>query len=155
MSLVPGPRKEARGTIDLVGLSRLHQPDRLQTISQQWQAFEPLLEQLAPGLDPVTYGVICNSDHSGFHYLSAIERRDCHDPQDTMVTLRLEASTYRVFCHEGHVSMLSATCDAIWSDWLPGSDDTVVGAPWFERYGESFDPVTGTGRVEVWIPICS
>ncbi len=26
-------------------------------------------------------------------------------------------------------------------------------APNFERYGESFDPRSGTGGVEIWIPI--
>ena len=29
----------------------------------------------------------------------------------------------------------------------------VVEAPWFEYYGESFDPQTGTGGLEIWIPV--
>jgi len=51
------------------------------------------------------------------------------------------------------VAKLRETCDAIWSDWLPSSDKTVVEAPWFERYGEQFNAVTGSGGLEVWIPV--
>ena len=29
------------------------------------------------------------------------------------------------------------------SDWLPESGTTVVEAPWFERYGDEFNPQTG------------
>jgi AraC family transcriptional regulator len=44
--------------------------------------------------------------------------------------------------------------------WLPRSGHevahVVVDAPdFFERYGEDFDPKTGMGGIEVWIPIKS
>jgi hypothetical protein len=29
----------------------------------------------------------------------------------------------------------------------------VADAPNFERYGESFDPVTGNGGLEIWVPV--
>jgi AraC family transcriptional regulator len=29
----------------------------------------------------------------------------------------------------------------------------VADAPDFERYGEDFDPKSGTGNVEIWIPL--
>jgi AraC family transcriptional regulator len=43
------------------------------------------------------------------------------------------------------------------SEWLPTSGyeaATSPGAPdFFERYTEEFDPRTGMGGIEVWIPI--
>ncbi len=43
----------------------------------------------------------------------------------------------------------------IWNKWLPESGHQVAEAPEFERYGEEFDPRTGTGGLEIWIPIQS
>ena len=48
----------------------------------------------------------------------------------------------------------------IWNEWLPESGLEVApaqkGMPdFFERYGEDFDPRTGYGDVEVWVPIKS
>jgi AraC family transcriptional regulator len=56
------------------------------------------------------------------------------------------------------VSKLHETCDAIEREWLPRSQYAFAhgtpGAPgFFERYGEDFDPHTGSGDVEVWVPI--
>jgi AraC family transcriptional regulator len=67
---------------------------------------------------------------------------------------------YAVFSHREHVSKLSNTVGTILSKWLPQSGYEVahVGADapdFFERYGEDFDPQTGTGGMEVWIPIKS
>jgi AraC family transcriptional regulator len=42
---------------------------------------------------------------------------------------------------------------AIWNKWIPQSGLKVVAAPSFERYGPEFNPKTGLGGVEIWIPI--
>jgi AraC family transcriptional regulator len=46
--------------------------------------------------------------------------------------------------------------DAIWA-WFPTSGLEHVqtpGAPaFFERYGEEFDPQSGMGGIEVWVPV--
>jgi AraC family transcriptional regulator len=67
---------------------------------------------------------------------------------------------YAVFSHREHVSKLSNTVGTILSKWLPQSGYEVAHAgadapDFFERYGEDFDPQTGTGGMEVWIPIKS
>ena len=41
----------------------------------------------------------------------------------------------------------------IWGKYLPESGHEVADAPNFERYGPEFDPRTGNGGLEVWIPI--
>jgi AraC family transcriptional regulator len=65
-----------------------------------------------------------------------------------------------VFPHHEHVSKLRSTVETISNEWLPRSGYEVVWPPdgipnFFERYGEAFDPGTGRGDVEVWIPIKS
>jgi AraC family transcriptional regulator len=58
-----------------------------------------------------------------------------------------------VFTHDGHISTIRGTWKSIWSQWLPGSGHKLADAPFFERYGEAFDPRTGSGGFEIWIPL--
>jgi AraC family transcriptional regulator len=71
----------------------------------------------------------------------------------TFARLRIAERRYAVFTHRGHISTIRATCNAIWNDWLPRSGCEVDDAPDFERYDERFDPHTGQGEMEVWIPV--
>ena len=42
---------------------------------------------------------------------------------------------------------------AIFSQWLPAAGCTLEVEPNFEVYTDQFDPHTGTGLVEIWIPL--
>ena len=55
--------------------------------------------------------------------------------------------------HEGHVSLLPQTIDKIWTQWVPDSSLKTADAPCFERYTEKYDPKSGLGVVEIWIPL--
>mgnify|MGYP003409082453 CR=1 FL=1 len=37
--------------------------------------------------------------------------------------------------------------------WLPISGMKAADAPSFERYDEKFDPATGNGGLEIWVPV--
>ncbi|MDN4585175.1 GyrI-like domain-containing protein [Pandoraea capi] len=37
--------------------------------------------------------------------------------------------------------------------WLLSSGLQAADAPDFERYSADFDPVTGTGTLDIWIPV--
>ena len=67
--------------------------------------------------------------------------------------LRVPPQTYAVFTHDGHVSEIRRTWKAIFGTWSQEVDYKLVDAPQFERYGENFDPQTGNGNIEIWIPI--
>jgi len=41
----------------------------------------------------------------------------------------------------------------IWNKWLPESGYRAAEGPELERYGKEFDPRTGSGGFEIWIPI--
>jgi AraC family transcriptional regulator len=72
--------------------------------------------------------------------------------------VKIPAQKYAIFCHRGHVSKLKDTAAAIWHEWLPASHRNVShplgGAPqMIEYYAENFDPETGFGDIEVWLPL--
>jgi AraC family transcriptional regulator len=58
-----------------------------------------------------------------------------------------------VFTHREHISRIRSTWHTIFNQWLPASGYSIADAPDFESYSEDFDPHTGTGVVEIWIPI--
>jgi AraC family transcriptional regulator len=53
----------------------------------------------------------------------------------------------------GHIAGIRSTIAAIWSKWFPESGHRALEAPTLERYGPAFDPKTGMGGVEIWVPI--
>jgi AraC family transcriptional regulator len=42
---------------------------------------------------------------------------------------------------------------AIFSDWLPTSGHQAAAAPVLERYGPEFDPRTGAGGFDIYVPL--
>ena len=48
---------------------------------------------------------------------------------------------------------MSATWQMIWNHALSDSGHKATDGPAFERYGKAFDPRTGGGGLEIWVPI--
>ncbi len=67
--------------------------------------------------------------------------------------VRIPVHRYAVFTHRDHISAIRQVWFTILDNWLPESGFHVAEAPEFERYGAEFDPRTGTGGFEIWIPI--
>ncbi|HEY5048457.1 MAG TPA: GyrI-like domain-containing protein [Rhizomicrobium sp.] len=58
-----------------------------------------------------------------------------------------------VFALSYHISSIRMAWTTIWNKWLPASGLELTDSPFFERYGESFDPRTGSGGFEFWLPL--
>jgi AraC family transcriptional regulator len=108
----------------------------------------------------VNYGVVFNMANcrDGFDYLSGIEVSSLSGLPSDFNHETIPAQGYVVFSHREHVSKLKETVNAIWQEWLPASGSvvahTIPDAPdMIEYYGENFDPHTGTGDIEIWIPV--
>ena len=67
--------------------------------------------------------------------------------------IELQEQSYAVFEHHGALDTLGQTFQAIWKDWLPNSGYQAADAPEFERYSADFNADTGTGLLEIWLPI--
>ena len=110
----------------------------------------------------VDYGVCfnCLSGAGSFDHLAGVEVSEFSGLPAELSGVSIPAQRYVVFPHPEHVSKLSSTIGTILNKWLPPSGHEVAHAvsdapDFLERYGQDFDPQTGTGGIEIWIPIKS
>jgi len=123
-------------------------------IPNQWQRFHERAGDIPGRIGNVAFGVCCNGDDAGnFDYIAGVEVSDLADLPREFAGVRLPAQRYAVFTHADHISTIRRTVTAIWNQWLPQSGLKVAEAPNFERYDERFDPITGKGGLEIWVPV--
>jgi AraC family transcriptional regulator len=123
-------------------------------IPNQWQLFHRKVGEIPNRVGNLAFGVCCNGDDSGnFDYIAGVEVSDFSDLPREFARVRIAAQRYVVFRHTEHISTIRRTVGAIWNQWLPQSGLKVADAPSFERYDEKFDPSTGNGGLEFWVPV--
>ena len=133
----------------LAGLKQRYRPETSAGIAALWQRFLPHVPA-----GQLVYGVCCNYGGAGhFDYLCAMAVADACTIPDGWSRLRIAPRRYAVFQHRGHISTIRATWHTIWNAWLPQSGHMAADAPDFECYDHRFDPVNGTGGVEIWLPL--
>ena len=138
----------------IAGMSSRYTFETNEGIPALWQAFIPYIGNIPGQVGGVTYGVCCNPDADGsFEYIAGVEVKSRDRLPASFRCVELEPQRYAVFEHSGHISTLHQTFYSIWNGWLPTSGFTAVDAPEFERYSEDYDPVTGTGVLEIWLPV--
>ena len=123
-------------------------------IPNQWQKFHQTVDDIPNRVGKVAYGVCCNGDDCGnFDYIAGVEVADFSDLPREFARVRIPEQKYAVFTHAEHISSIRRTVNTIWNHWLPASGMRAADAPNFERYEEKFDPSTGNGGLEIWIPV--
>jgi AraC family transcriptional regulator len=120
-----------------------------------WQRFAPHLGKVPGQVGRTAYG-LCFLLPNGVDYLAGVEVSAASGLPSDFATINIPAKTYLVFPHREHVSKLHVTCEKI-AEWLPRSGYEAAKTPgvpdFFERYTEDFDPRTGMGGIEVWVPV--
>jgi AraC family transcriptional regulator len=148
------PRFEAAGEKLIAGLNVSYTFETRVNIPAQWDRFAPHLGKLSAQVGDASYGVCWNYQPGyGFDYLSGVEVRNTAGLPQDFSEVRLPAQRYAVFAHRKHVSSIPDTIEAIWRKWLPNSGHQPADTPSFERYGQDFNPQTGMGGIEIWIPL--
>jgi AraC family transcriptional regulator len=148
------PRFETMKPTLLAGLVERHHCESPTGIPNQWQKFTPYLGHIPGQIGRTAYGACSHFDADGnFDYLSGVEVASGGNLPQGFKTLPLAEQKYAVFTHRGHIADIRSTIAAIWSKWLPESGYQPPEAPSLERYGPEFDPQTGMGGVEIWVPI--
>lgn len=139
----------------IAGLTERYRPeDSAVGIPGQWQRFSRYFGRIAGQVGQVAYGISSGTDEAGsMDYLCGFEVADFSSMPRNFGRLCIAAQRYAVFSHRDHIASIRYTWDSIWNAWLPGSGHEAADALCFERYGESFDPRTGSGGVELWVPI--
>ena len=152
-SLEP-PRFEKGKPLLIAGLGERYTWETSAAIPAQWQRFGPYLGTIPGQISRTAYGVCCNGDEDGnYDYVCGVEVSSFSALPQEFSRVRIPEQCYAVFSHRDHISTIRRTINSIWTKWLPESGHEVADAPNFERYGEDFDPKSGTGTVEIWIPL--
>jgi AraC family transcriptional regulator len=147
------PRMEHGRTLLIAGLSERFAFDNLGAIPALWRQFHPHFGHVPGQLAGVAYGACHNTDDTGFDYIAGVEVRDFASLPDEYARLRVAEHRYAVFTHTDHVSTIRGTFTAIFNHWFPASGLAPADAPVFERYDQRFDPRTGNGGFEIWVPV--
>jgi AraC family transcriptional regulator len=148
------PRFETGKAFLVAGHSERCSSENGAAIPGLWHRFHQYVEEIPDRVGDVAYGVCCNGDDSGnVDYIAGVEVSDFSDLPREFSRVRIPAARYAIFTHREHVSSVRRTINTIWNQWLPSSGHVVADAPNFERYDTSFDPRTGNGGFEIWIPV--
>ncbi|HEX3119552.1 MAG TPA: GyrI-like domain-containing protein [Candidatus Acidoferrum sp.] len=152
------PRLQERRALLMAGLQEHYTPQTQNTIPEQWKRLP--FSKIPGQLGHMAYGVVLNLDEKSgeFDYFCGVEIAKLSPAHAMLKSYRSPQQKYAIFCHRENVARLRDTIHAIFSSWLPTSGQTLAHpAPTspnvIEYYGENFDPESGTGDMEVWIPI--
>jgi AraC family transcriptional regulator len=148
------PRIQSGKPLVLAGRRENFTAAAMQNVPALWMRFIP--EAMKLGAVAETYGAVFECDGS-VDYMAAIEVPSTAKLPAGWTSLRLPARTYAVFPHRAHVSKIGETVAAA-CQWLASSDRERIrgntNQPAFlEHYSEAFDPETGMGGMDVWLPV--
>ena len=148
------PRIEKLGSLTVVGLSRRQSLTNAQAIPGHWQQFMTMYEEIDNKAEPIPVSVTTDMDSDGnFSYLTGVVVTSAGALPKGLVAQSVPAQTYAVFTHSTHVSEIPRTYAAIWDQWVPQSGMVVSDGPWLEKHLPTFNPRTGLGGIEIWIPV--
>jgi AraC family transcriptional regulator len=154
------PRFENGQAQLIAGLRSRYTGETMNNIPAQWQRFAPHLGKVPGQIGQTSYGVVwtASKDSPEVEYLAGVEVSGDKGLPSEFTVATIPALRYAVFHHGKHVAKIRETIDAIFHRWLPESGHQsahdVAGAPDFiERYSEDFDPKSGMGGTEIWVPI--
>jgi AraC family transcriptional regulator len=151
---IDDPRIETLKQTQFAGLSQRYDCNSPAGIPGQWQRFAPYLGSIPGQVGWTTFGICSNFDNDGsFDYMCAVEVAGTAPLPAGFTTIVLDPRKYAVFLHKGHISGIRSTITAIWKNAIPSSGLKAAPAPSFERYGPEFNPQTGMGGLEIWVPI--
>jgi AraC family transcriptional regulator len=154
------PRIESCKGLRISGLREHYTSETMKNIPELWLRFGPPIGNIPGQVRRVAYGLCFNAlSPVGIDYLAGVEVSSFSGLPGEFAVATIPAQKYAVFSHREHVSKLRETLDAI-DKWLPGSGlevgcEAAEAPSFFERYSEEFDPRTGMGGMEVWVPIKS
>jgi len=148
------PRFENSKTLLIAGLGERYSAEKSANMPAQWQRFVPFLGHIPGQVGQATYGVCCVTATMPAMWSTSAGWRCLISPVSKELSrVRIPEHRYAVFTHRDHISTIRRVWFSIFDKWLPESGFQVAEAPEFERYGAEFDPRSGNGGFEIWIPI--
>ncbi|MBO9655088.1 MAG: AraC family transcriptional regulator [Agrobacterium tumefaciens] len=137
----------------VVGLSTPCSLENNGAIPALWQSFNIRESEVEEAVAGAAYGVCSIADEAGnCKYLAGVKALKKTSGMDH---IEVPAQSYAVFVHNGHISGLPKTVYTIWNKALADAGLKTAPSPDFELYDRRFDPQTGRGIVEIWIPVAT
>jgi AraC family transcriptional regulator len=139
----------------IAGIRRVHKmTEAATTVPQAWNEFRTRnISSLRGSVSLRVIGAYCSMSNDGFEYLAGVEVESFDNLPPDVGRMRVPEQTYAVFTHRGHASQIGQTWQYIWAEWLPQSGYEDGMTPPFEQFDERFDPDTGNGEFDIWMPI--
>jgi AraC family transcriptional regulator len=154
------PRFVNREPMLLTGLREAMCENFADEITRLWQDFIGIMDKISHKVDGNCYGLCMKETQDGpeLYYMACCEVSDFVDLPSALSPVILPSHCYAVFIHSGPVAHIKQTIFAIFDDWLPHSDYELAQQSahclhHLEKYSEQFDPVTGLGGMEIWVPV--
>jgi AraC family transcriptional regulator len=147
---VAPPKMRERAGFRVVGFGTLCRDHDIAAIPGLWQQLNAREAEIAAPTG-IAYGVSYDMETEGdFRYIAGIEASET--PPGTEA-VDIPKARYAVFTHSGSIADLPKTIHTIWNKALDDAGISPAAGPEFELYDKRFDPVTGRGTVEIWIPV--
>jgi AraC family transcriptional regulator len=126
----------------------------IRDIPALWRRFMEFYPRIKDKLDPAPWAVMSAPDDDGaFEYACAVLIPPASELPHGLGRMSVRAHRYAVFAHPGHVSLIRATYEEIWDRALAASGWTLSDRPVLESHCAGFNPRTGDGGLEIWVPV--
>lgn len=152
------PRIEHKESFTVVGLAgRFTMANN--TIPQLWDEFNRKANQVKHAIHTAALGVCFydanydSCDDTPFTYMAGWAVSKVEDVPEGWSVREIPAADYAVFEHKGSLDTLNQTYDAIFREWMPGSEYDVAQHDDFEVYDERFMFGKPESIMEIWMPI--
>jgi AraC family transcriptional regulator len=152
------PRIETSQPLQLLGLEQNYNSKTRTEIPKQWTRFAPHIPALSGKKMGKAYGVVlAGSNPDSINYFCGVEASENVNASTDFTRVSIPAHRFAKFSHHDHVSKLHETEMEIMDNWVAEHCDQVArdqNVPvMVEYYGPGFNPQTGMGDIEVWIPV--
>lgn len=122
-------------------------------ISGHWARFNTEDPEFQGQLPGAGYGVVHGfTDDGEWNHLCGYEVKRPVSAPNGYTAVTVPAADYAVFSVNEHITAIDQVMTGI-LDWIAASDRELADGATLERYGPEFDPETGGGGFDVWVPI--
>jgi AraC family transcriptional regulator len=126
----------------------------MRDIPALWGRFMEFYPLIKDKVDPAPWAVLSAPNDDGvFDYACAVVVPPAAPLPRGLGRMHVGAQRYAVFTHAGHVSLIRGTYEEIWESALASHGWTLAERPVLESHRAGFDPRTGEGGIEIWIPV--
>lgn len=132
----------------------IHTKPMTMEIPELWQRFAPRMGEVQHVAEPgVSYGLMdnLNPEMSELDYMAGSPVGKVDALPSGMVYWSVPANTYAVF--EATLPTIGETFGYIYNTWLSTSGYQQAAGPYFERYGETFNPDDPMSKLSIYIPV--